>query len=72
VTIAKGFVGLRTVTMPRAVWHYVVTLAFAGLVGLIALAGLGVYFGVVLATRPDVPLLAPNPVPRATPKGTKP
>jgi len=72
MTTPKGFVGVRTVTMPRAVLWYLLTLAFAGLVALIALAGLGVYFGIVLANRPDVPLQAPDKSPAISQQKVKP
>lgn len=60
MTAPKGYAGTRTVTVPRAVWYYVLILAFAGLVTLIGASALGIYFGVVLANRPDVPLQAPD------------
>lgn len=59
----KGFAGVRTVTIPRVVWYYWSVLAFAGLVALSAVAGLGVYLTVLAVNRPDVPLLAPDVVP---------
>lgn len=68
MTTPKGYAGLRTVTLPLAVWRYALVLAFAGLVTLLAGLGLAVYFGVVLANRPDTPLQAP-PVAAPQPKG---
>lgn len=50
-------------------WRYLWAFAWAGFAALCLLASLGVYFGVVLANRPDVPLQAP-PVTAPT-KGAK-
>jgi hypothetical protein len=63
MSAAKGYANVRTVTLPRAMFWYLLVLAFAGLVALMLLGSCGVYFGTVLATRPDVPLLAPPPAP---------
>lgn len=73
MTTPKGFVGVRTVTIPRATWIYTLILMFAGLVPWFVLGGLGVYFGIVLANRPDVPLQAPDKPSTVThPKEIKP
>lgn len=48
------------VTVPRPMWRLLWCFAFSGFASLVVLAGLGVYFGVVLASRPDVPLMAPE------------
>jgi hypothetical protein len=54
-------------------WHLLWAFAWAGFASLVVLAGLGVYFGVVLANRPDVPLLAPEKASTVThPKEIKP
>lgn len=60
MTAPKGFTGIRTVTLPLAIWRYTKILAFAGLWALIAMAALGGYCVTVLANRPEVPLLAPD------------
>ena len=72
MTTPKGYAGIRTVTLPITVWRYAMVLAFAGLVTIIAMAALAVfYFGVVLANRPDTPLQAPS-VTAPQPKGKTP
>lgn len=60
MTQPKGFAGIRTVTLPRAIWIYTLILAFAGLVAVSAVAGLGVYLTVLAVNRPEVPLQAPD------------
>lgn len=60
MTAPKRFTGIRTVTLPLVIWRYWTVLAFAGLVALLLMAAGCVYFGVVLANRPDVPLQAPD------------
>lgn len=73
MTNPKDYANIRTVTLPQPVLNYLLILAFGGLVALMALAGLGIYFGVVLANRPDVPLQAPDKPSTVThPKEIKP
>ena len=48
------------VTVPRPMWRLLWCFAFSGFASLCVLAGLGVYFGIVLASRPEMPLLPPD------------
>lgn len=57
------------VAVPRPMWRLLWCFAFAGFVSLAVLAGLGIYFGVVLANRPEMPLLPPDQ--KSMPKVTK-
>ena len=47
------------ISVSRPMWRLLWCFAFSGFASLVVLSGLAVYFGVVLANRPDVPLQAP-------------
>lgn len=57
------------VVVPRPMWRLLWAFAFSGFASLVVLSGLAVYFGVVLANRPDTPLQAPSVT---APRGAKP